>query len=132
MLKNNKLTTKQNIRRSQTTGEEIANSISHGIMAIYGIVILIIFILRSHNDPIKIFSSIVYGLSVTLLFLFSCLYHGITNNFTKNHILKRFDHISIYLLIGGTYTPMLLCLKCLNENIFLIGLTEGQFICFVE
>jgi predicted membrane channel-forming protein YqfA (hemolysin III family) len=120
------------LKRKQSKKEEIANAISHGIMAIYGIAILILFCIRSNDDSMKLSSAIIYGLSVTLLFLFSCLYHGIKNNFVKNYIMKRFDHISIYLLIGGTYTPILLCLQCFNETDIFLSLTEGQIVCIVQ
>jgi hemolysin III len=69
-------------KRKQTIGEEIANAISHGVMAIFGIFILIMLILRSHSSQ-QLMGAIIYGISVTLLYLFSCLYHALGNNNAK-------------------------------------------------
>jgi hemolysin III len=61
-------------KRTQTFGEELGNGISHGVMALFGIAILIVLLVRSH-DASHIAGAIVYGLSVTLLYVFSCIYH---------------------------------------------------------
>ena len=90
-------------------GEEIANSISHGIGAIIGIVFLILMIIKGvrANNSRAIIGYAIFGSSVILTFLFSTLYHSITNIKAKS-ILRIFDHSSIYLLIAGTYTPIIL------------------------
>lgn len=90
-------------------GEEIANSISHGIGAIIGIVFLILMIIKGvrANNSRAIIGYAIFGSSVILTFLFSTLYHSITNMKAKS-ILRIFDHSSIYLLIAGTYTPIIL------------------------
>ena len=96
-------------RIHQTDTEEWFNSISHGVTAlaaILGLVFLIILGVSSLKD-FTLFSSIVYGLSLVSLYTFSTFYHGLRHGKAKNvfHIL---DHCGIYLLIAGSYTPVLL------------------------
>ncbi len=93
----------------QTPGEEIANSISHGLgalLAIAGMPILIVWA-TMHGDALSIVSASLYGLSLILLYLFSTLYHSITNQ-TGKRVLQVFDHSSIFILILGTYIPVTL------------------------
>jgi hemolysin III len=98
--------------RKQTIGEEIANAISHGIMGNFGIVALILLILRS--DTIREYAgAILFGGSITLLYVMSTLYHALTNKKAKS-VFKRMDHISIYVLIGGTFAPALLLIPDLQ------------------
>ncbi len=99
-------------KRKQTIGEEIANAISHGIMGIFGIVALILLILRS-NTIREYAGAILFGGSITLLYIMSTLYHALTNKKAKS-VFKRMDHISIYLLIGGTFAPALLLIPDLQ------------------
>ncbi|HHQ6536662.1 TPA: PAQR family membrane homeostasis protein TrhA [Serratia fonticola] len=90
--------------------EEIANSISHGIGLVFGIVGLVLLLVQAVNDGAgvtAITSYSLYGGSMILLFLASTLYHAIPHQRAK-HWLKKFDHCAIYLLIAGTYTPFLL------------------------
>lgn len=90
--------------------EEIANSISHGIGLVLGIVGLVLLLVQAVNtgaDAIAITSYSLYGGSMILLFLASTLYHAIPHQ-TAKRWLKKFDHCAIYLLIAGTYTPFLL------------------------
>jgi hemolysin III len=99
-------------KRKQTIGEEIANAISHGIMGIFGIVALILMILRS-NTIREYAGAILFGGSITLLYIMSTLYHALTNKKAKS-VFKRMDHISIYVLIGGTFAPALLLIPDLQ------------------
>lgn len=95
--------------KSYSLGEELANSISHGIgaaLAIAGMVILIVFAAQQ-GDPWRVISFAVYGTTLIILFTASTLYHSIRHPGAKS-ILQRIDHASIYLLIAGTYTPILL------------------------
>ena len=90
--------------------EEIANSISHGIGLVFGIVGLVLLLVQAVDtgaDATAITSYSLYGGSMILLFLASTLYHAIPHQKAK-HWLKKFDHCAIYLLIAGTYTPFLL------------------------
>ncbi|RLM21688.1 hemolysin III family protein [Brenneria alni] len=90
--------------------EEIANSVSHGIGLVFGIVGLVLLLVQAVNngaDSIAITSYSLYGGSIILLFLASTLYHAIPSPRAKPW-LKKFDHCAIYVLIAGTYTPFLL------------------------
>ncbi|AIX72653.1 MAG: hemolysin III family protein [Mixta calida] len=90
--------------------EEIANSISHGLGCIFGIVGLVLLLsqaIDANAGALAITSYSLYGGSMILLFLASTLYHAVTNPRAK-FWLKKLDHCAIYLLIAGTYTPFLL------------------------
>ena len=94
--------------RIQTTFEEKLNTISHSIGVFLGIAGLILLIIKdAHKSDWSLFSVIVYGISIIILFAASTLYHYIQNE-KKKHYFRVLDHISIYLLIAGTYTPILL------------------------
>ncbi len=96
-------------KKKYSKGEEIANSITHGIgvaLAIAALVILVVFA-AINGDPWRVVSFSIFGSSMICLYLASTFYHAFTNPKIKN-VLKVFDHASIYLLIAGTYTPFLL------------------------
>ena len=96
-------------RRELSTTEEIVNSITHGIGALLSIAALVILIIVAgqHGDIWHLISFSIYGSTLILLYLSSTLYHSFTSPKIKN-LFARFDHISIFLLIAGTYTPILL------------------------
>ncbi|WP_252010206.1 hemolysin III family protein [Ferrimonas sp. SCSIO 43195] len=89
-------------------GEEIANAITHGLGVAAAIVGLTLMLTK--GIPVlsawDIAAVSIYGASMILLFLFSTLYHSISNPRAKK-VFKRLDHCAIYLLIAGTYTPMM-------------------------
>ncbi len=89
-----------------TLGEELMNSITHGIGAGLGITALVLCIVKSCNplDGYKLASSIVFGVTTTMLYLMSCLYHALKVNKAKR-VFRVIDHCTIFLLIAGTYTP---------------------------
>lgn len=95
--------------RQLTNFEEIINSITHGIGALLSIIALIVLIIvaERQGDIWHLVSFSIYGGSLILLYLSSTLYHSFSNPKIKN-LFARFDHISIFLLIAGTYTPILL------------------------
>lgn len=90
--------------------EEIANSLSHGVGLVFGIVGLVLLLVQAVGDnasAMAITSYSLYGGSMILLYLASTLYHAIPHQKAK-YWLKKLDHCAIYLLIAGTYTPFLL------------------------
>ena len=94
--------------RVQSKKEEILNAITHGIGALLGVsglVLLVVF--QANRTDWSLFSVIVYGTSIIVLFTASTLYHSIKNE-NRKHYFRIIDHISIYFLIAGTYTPVLL------------------------
>ncbi|RXJ44326.1 PAQR family membrane homeostasis protein TrhA [Gelidibacter gilvus] len=89
--------------------QELVNSIIHGFGIIFGIVgvpILIALAIKSDNTP-GVIGAAIYGFCFLQLFTSSTLYHGFQHAEAKR-VLQILDHISIYFLIAGTYTPFLL------------------------
>jgi len=86
--------------------EEKINVISHGIGIVLSIAALIILILKgiADNNLLNLFSYIVYGLSLVILYTASTVYHNSKDEHLRAK-LNIFDHASIYVLIAGTYTP---------------------------
>ncbi len=98
-------------KRMQTIGEEIANAVSHGVgelLAIAGAVVAIVMA-AIHGTAITVVSASLYGASMILLYLFSTLYHSLTNRSAKR-VFRVFDHCSIFILIMGSYIPICLVL----------------------
>ena len=85
--------------------EEIGNAVTHGVGALFAVAGLVLLILRS-DSPLRLFCSLVYGLCLVLMFLMSCLYHSFRWGSRVKRLWRKFDYISIYLLIGGTFTPL--------------------------
>lgn len=95
--------------RIQTIGEEIANSITHGIgtgLSIAALAILVVLAAKK-GDPWAIVGFSIYGSSLFLLYLISTLYHGFTHP-TLKRFFRVLDHSAIFILIAGTYTPITL------------------------
>lgn len=93
----------------QTRFEERLNTYSHALGALLGIAGLILLIVKQDNSPWSLFSVLLYGVSIIILFSASTLYHAARTE-RRKHYFRIIDHISIYLLIAGTYTPVLLLL----------------------
>ncbi|CCV64637.1 Integral membrane protein, hemolysin-III related [Alteracholeplasma palmae J233] len=103
--------------KAQTIGEEIANAVSHCVMAVFALVATILLLVKQ-SDGWELTASLVFGFGMIMLYLMSTLYHALS--FTKSKgVFKRFDHISIYFLIGGTFAPALLLLPALKTDHFL-------------
>lgn len=94
--------------RDQSLGEEIANSISHGIGAFAAVVITPFLIIKAiPSGPASVIGVSVFGATMILLYLSSTLYHAFPHSRTKR-VFRIFDHSAIFLLIAGTYTPFTL------------------------
>lgn len=97
------------ISRAQSLGEEIANSISHGLgllLAIVGLPFLVVNAMHT-GSALAVAGAAIFGSSAILLYLASTLYHAVSHERIKE-MLQRMDHGAIYLLIAGTYTPITL------------------------
>jgi hemolysin III len=106
-------------RRDYTLGEEIANSIIHGLgigLSVAALVMLVSFAVMSQglDRPYRIAAAIVYGITLVFEYTASTLYHSFPQPRVK-HLFKIFDHCGIYLLIAGSYTPF--CLVTLRGTI---------------
>ena len=109
IMKDLKSSLSRQANRFYTIGEEIANSITHGIGAVLSVAGLILLLLSpsAYGDVWRIVSVSVYGSSLVLLYMCSTLYHSVQRPNVKR-ILRILDHAAIYLLIAGSYTPFAL------------------------
>lgn len=88
--------------------EELYNTISHAIgipMGVAGLILLLIY--DTHKTDYSTMSILLYGFSIVLLYSASTIYHAVSKAQWKP-LLRKLDHISIYFLIAGTYTPVAL------------------------
>ncbi len=98
--------------------EEVANTITHGfglVLSVVGFIILVVLAILN-GDAWLIFSSVVYGSSLVILYAASTCYHGTSCPVRKKN-LQIIDHCGIYLLIAGSYTPF---------GFVILGGTVGQ------
>lgn len=95
--------------REYTLGEEIANSVSHGIGALLAIAAIPILVVRALDSGggVFLFAALVYTLTMLLEYTMSTLYHAIAVDRAKR-VFKILDHSCIYLFIAGSYTPFCL------------------------
>ena len=113
---------KKNVRE-YTMGEEIANSISHGIgaaLAVAAIPICIV-IAVSHGGGVALAAALIYTISMLLEYTASTLYHALVPAPAKK-VFKVLDHSAIYLFIAGSYTPF--CLITLADS-------NGMLLCAI-
>lgn len=88
-------------------GEELCNMVSHIGGAALGVVALVWCLILA-NSPVEIITSIVYSMTMILLYTTSSIYHGLTHPMAKR-VFQVLDHCTIYLFIAGTYTIVALC-----------------------
>ena len=96
----------QQTNKRYTIGEEIFNSVTHGVGVLIAIAFMILLIIKSQGNTPLIIANIIYGVSLMLMFLFSTLYHAITSTKAKQ-VLRYFDHSAIFICIAGTFTPII-------------------------
>lgn len=107
---------KDRILPKYTKGEEIFNMTSHITGAAFGLVALVICVGISayHRDAYAVVSSIIYGISIIVLYTMSSIYHGLGSKTNAKKVFQILDHCSIFLLIAGSYTPF--CLVMFREH----------------
>ena len=88
--------------------EEIGNAITHGVGALFSIVAFVFMLINSDSTSETV-AACVYFFGLIVLFTMSCLYHAFPYGSKVKRVFRRFDHCSIYLLIGATFAPLLLC-----------------------
>ncbi|MBR6777514.1 MAG: hemolysin III family protein [Clostridia bacterium] len=93
-----------------TKGEEIFNMVSHIVGGAFAVTALVLCVVVSalKGSVYGVVTSSVYGATMILLYCMSSIYHGLRPGIGKK-VLQILDHCTIYLLIAGTYTPILLC-----------------------
>jgi hemolysin III len=112
------------VRKHFTVGEEIAHAITHGVGVLLGIAALVLLAIKGTHSGSLIYSisMVLYASSLIILYTNSMLYHAFKQGKAKD-VFERFDHLSIYILIAGSYTP--LCLLA-------IGGVKGIIICCIQ
>ena len=91
-------------------GEEIMNMVTHIVGAALGILALPLCLLRS-DDLTDVLGSIIYGVCMITLYTMSSVYHGLRPGMAKK-VMQVIDHCTIYLLIAGSYSAVILCALC--------------------
>ena len=101
---------KDRILPTYTRGEEIFNMVTHIVGGGFGVIALVACVLISAlaGNTVGIVCSAIFGASMIVLYTASSLYHGLRHDGAKR-VFQVLDHCTIYFLIAGTYTPMLLC-----------------------
>jgi len=95
-----------------TVGEEIVHAATHGIGALFSVAALVSLTARAAltGDVASIIAAIVFGASLTSVYLASTVYHAVPARFERaKGLLRILDHAAIHLLIAGTLTPFALC-----------------------
>ena len=109
-----------------TLKQELVHSIIHGFGILFGVIsipILTALAAKNANVP-GIVGASIYGFSFLMLFTFSTTYHGFQQKQVKR-VLEIFDHISIYFMIAGTYTPFLLIFLWNSFGITILSILWG-------
>lgn len=110
--------------------EEFGNALSHAIGAGLAIAGFVLLLLKS-DTGLKIMAACFYGISLVVMFLMSSLYHAYKDGTVAKRLWRRFDYVSIYLLIGGTFAPLYLVywgnhlgisLFCAQWGLILVGI----------
>ena len=114
-----------------TLWEEVFNSVSHGLGAGLAVAAMVLLLTQSHSG-LEIMATCFYGISMVVMMLSSSIYHAMPSGSRIKQVCRRFDYTSIYLLIGGTFAPILLMylggtmgivLFCVQWGIILCGVT---------
>ena len=92
----------------RTVLEEVGNAVTHGVGSLFAVFALVLMLVHSDTTQ-KVIAACVYAFGMVVLFTMSCLYHSFRHGSAVKRLFHRFDYSSIYLLIGATFTPVLLC-----------------------
>lgn len=102
-----------------TLKEELINSISHGIGAVFGIVALILMMVRA-NSALEYVSCAIFGTTMITLYMVSSIYHAMSPKISGKKVLRILDHCNVYMLVFGTYFPISLLGICGVKSIILL------------
>nr|WP_246628770.1 hemolysin III family protein [Algoriphagus marincola] len=121
----NKNTTPR-VKRPQSPSEELANTFSHGLGLLLGLVGIPFLVKKSlETQDIKFtIGAIAFSLGILMVYAFSTAYHAAKNPIKKNR-LQILDHVSIYFLIAGSYTPMVLAILTTDKSIIFLSIIWG-------
>ena len=130
-MQRRKLARERNEPPRLTLGEEIFNAVSHAVGAGLAVAAMVLLLLRSETK-LEIMASCFYGISMVVMMLASSIYHAMPSGSGVKRVCRRFDYTSIYLLIGGTFAPILLVYLgnaagvlwfCVQWGLILVGVT---------
>ena len=99
---------------SYSLSEELINSISHGVAAVFAIVALVLCVMKAQT-PMAAASAAVYGAFLVILYVISCIYHALSSRVLGKKVMRVLDHINVMLMVAGTYTPI--CLSLLGGTL---------------
>ena len=107
--------------KKYTPVEEFLNAFSHSLGALFSIYAIVMLAVSSHN-PMEASSTAIFGATLFILFQSSALYHAMVNE-TAKKVFRKIDHSAIFMLIAGTYTPILLLVVKFPLNVALLAMT---------
>lgn len=88
-------------------GEELVNSISHGLAAAFSIPALVLMIIKAaHHSALAVVTSIIFGVCLIVLYTMSCIYHALSPNLRGKAVIRILDHCNVFLLVYGTIIPI--------------------------
>lgn len=90
-----------------TLGEEIFNSISHGLGALLSVAALVLMIVKADEAKAEVTTAL-FGSTMIILYTMSCIYHALSSKLEGKKVLRVLDHCNVYLLVFGTYIPVAL------------------------
>lgn len=97
-------------RREQTSDEEKANYITHGVGVLFALVTIPLLIISAVEKSTysTVWGVSVYGFGMLMVYTASTVYHAVKQNTNTKRILRIWDHIGIFVMIGGSYTPLVI------------------------
>ena len=104
-----------------TPKEEFANAFTHSIGALFSIYAIVMLAVSSHNN-VEAASTAIFGSMLFVLFQSSTLYHAMVNE-TAKKVFRKIDHSAIFMLIAGTYTPILMLTVSFPLSVALLAMT---------
>ena len=107
--------------RKYSSLEEFFNAFSHSIGALFSIYAIVMLAVSSHN-AMEASSTAIFGATLFILFQSSALYHAMVNE-TAKKVFRKIDHSAIFMLIAGTYTPILLLVVEFPLSVALLAMT---------
>lgn len=102
-----------------TLGEELINSISHGIGTLFSLIALILMIIKS-DSVLEYVTCTIFGTSMIALYTISCIYHALSPKISGKKVLRILDHSNVYMLVFGTYIPISLLGICGIKSVILV------------
>ncbi|GMQ30252.1 PAQR family membrane homeostasis protein TrhA [Algoriphagus confluentis] len=111
-------------KRLQTPSEEKANTLTHALGLILGIAGIII-LFNQPQDGKTLIGTLAFSIGVVMVYGFSTAYHAAKNPVKKSR-LQVMDHVSIYCLIAGSYTPMVLAILQTDKAILFLSIIWGS------